>query len=165
MGMPGSETALEELLSAVLGDLIQEGILAKLADDLYCGGSTPEELLQNWSRVLAALDRCSLRLSPSKTIVAPKSTAILGWIWNNGTIRASNHRISALSSCDPPDTVKNLRSFIGAVKILSRVIPHCSTALAPLEDITAGAKSTDMIKWSDDMLSSFNKVKKLLQIH
>ena len=163
MGMPGSETALEELLSAVLGDLIQDGILAKLADDLYCGGNTPDELLRNWSRVLAALDKCSLRLSPTKTIIAPKTTSILGWIWNNGTIRASNHRISALSSCDPPDTVKSLRSFIGAVKILSRVIPHCSAALAPLEDITAGAKSTDIVKWSDQMLSSFNKVKRLLQ--
>ena len=162
MGMPGSETALEELLSVVLGDLIQEGILAKLADDLYCGGNTPYELLQNWSRVLAALDKCNLRLSPAKTIIAPKTTSILGWIWSNGTIRASNHRISALSSCDPPDTVKNLRSFIGAVKILSRVIPHCSTHLAPLEAITAGAKSTDTIKWSDDMLTSFNSVKALL---
>ena len=35
MGMPGSETALEELMSRVLGDLIQEGVVAKIADDLY----------------------------------------------------------------------------------------------------------------------------------
>ena len=35
MGMPGSETALEELMSRVLGDLIQEGIVTKLADDLF----------------------------------------------------------------------------------------------------------------------------------
>ena len=48
MGMPGSETCLEELLSRVLGDLIQEGFVAKLADDLYCGGDTIEELLHNW---------------------------------------------------------------------------------------------------------------------
>ena len=29
MGMPGSETCLEELMSRVLGDLIQEGCVAK----------------------------------------------------------------------------------------------------------------------------------------
>ena len=34
MGMPGSETCLEELMSRVLGDLIQEGCVAKIADDL-----------------------------------------------------------------------------------------------------------------------------------
>ena len=34
MGMPGSETALEGLMCRVLGDLLQEGVVAKLADDL-----------------------------------------------------------------------------------------------------------------------------------
>ena len=52
MGMPGSETALEELMCRVLGDCIQDGIVAKLADDLYCGGNTLDELLRNWKRVL-----------------------------------------------------------------------------------------------------------------
>ena len=39
MGMPGSETALEELLCRVLGDLLEEGVVAKLADDIYCGAT------------------------------------------------------------------------------------------------------------------------------
>ena len=42
--MPGSETALEEMMCRVLGDLIQEGCVTKLADDLYCGGDSPETL-------------------------------------------------------------------------------------------------------------------------
>ena len=37
MGMPGSETALEELMCRVLGHLLEEGKVAKIADDLYCG--------------------------------------------------------------------------------------------------------------------------------
>lgn len=45
MGMPGSETSLEELMCRVLSDLLQEGNVAKLGDDLYCGGNTIEELL------------------------------------------------------------------------------------------------------------------------
>ena len=65
MGMPGSETALEELMCRVLGDCIQEGIIARLADDLYCGGNTLDELLNNWKRVLESLQRCNLKLSPS----------------------------------------------------------------------------------------------------
>ena len=60
MGMPGSETALEELMCRVLGDLLQEGVVAKLADDLYCGDDSLQELLHNWSRVLDALDLCNL---------------------------------------------------------------------------------------------------------
>jgi hypothetical protein len=80
MGMPWSETALEELMCRVLGDLLEEGCVAKLAYDLYCGGETPEDLLQNWKRLLNKLDGCNLKLSANKTIIAPRSTTILGWI-------------------------------------------------------------------------------------
>ena len=41
MDMPGSETALEELMCRVLGDLIHEGVVAKIADDVYCGADSP----------------------------------------------------------------------------------------------------------------------------
>ena len=78
MGMPGSETALEEVMCRVLGPLLQDGCVAKIADDLYCGGNTPQELLCNWKRVLQALHKCNLRLSAHKTIISPKTTTILG---------------------------------------------------------------------------------------
>ena len=42
MGMPGSETALEELMNRVLGRFIQDGNTSKLADDLYVGADTLE---------------------------------------------------------------------------------------------------------------------------
>ena len=98
MGMPGSETTLEELMCRVLGDCIQEGIVAKLADDLYCGGNTPDELLCNWKRVLETLQKCNLKLSPSKTIICPRSTTILGWVWTQGRLSASPHRVAVLSN-------------------------------------------------------------------
>ena len=74
MGMPGSETALEELMCRVLGDCLQDGIAAKLADDLYCGADTPKELLQNWQQILDSLQRCNLHMSASKTTICPQST-------------------------------------------------------------------------------------------
>ena len=52
MGMPGSETALKELMCCVLGDLIHEVVIAKITNDLYCGADSPEELLHSWKRVL-----------------------------------------------------------------------------------------------------------------
>ena len=155
MGMPGSETALEEVMSRVLGDLLHEGVATKLADDLYCGGNTPEDLLRNWGRVLEAFSKCALRLSASKTIIAPHTTVILGWVWSQGTLRASPHRISTLSSCLPPKTVRGLRSYIGAYKVLARVLPGCSSTLASLDDAVAGRSSIEPIEWSDDLLQIF----------
>ena len=162
MGMPGSETALEELMSRVLGDLLKEGIVAKIADDLYCGGNSPSELLSSWKKVLQALHKCDLHLSASKTIINPQSTTILGWVWNPGTLSASPHRIAALASCPEPDTVTRMRSFIGAFKVLSRVIPGCSSLLAKLDDAVAGRESKESIQWSDDLRASFRKAQAAL---
>ena len=41
-----------KLHSRVLGHLIQEGTVAKIADDFYVGGNSGKELLTNWVKVL-----------------------------------------------------------------------------------------------------------------
>ena len=44
---------------------------------------------------------------------------------------------------------------MGAYKFLSRVIPNCSTYLAPLESLVAGKASTDVLNWTDELLQVF----------
>ena len=165
MGMPGSETALEEVMCRVLGPLLQDESVAKIADDLYCGGNTPQELLHNWKRVLHALNKCNLRLSAHKTIISPKTTTILGWIWNAGSLSASPHRLNTLATYPEPNTVARLRSFIGAYKVLSRVIPRCSSYLAPLDAVTAGRSSQESINWTDDLRAAFRSAQNALSLH
>ena len=155
MGMPGSETALEELLCRVLGDLILQGSVVKLADDLYCGGNTPEELVTNWRALLSALRHSGLCLSASKTVIAPKEASILGWVWCNGSIRPCQHRVSTLATCAPPATIAGLRSFIGAFRVLSRVIKDTASLVGPLEDEVAGKNSKDSVNWTDDLSATF----------
>ena len=47
MGIPGSETALEELMTRGFGDLLREEVVTKLADELHCGGNTLQDLQYN----------------------------------------------------------------------------------------------------------------------
>ena len=165
MGMPGSETALEELMCRVLGDCLQDGIVAKLADDLYCGADSPEQLLANWKRVLRALKQANLRLSPTKTIICPKSTTILGWILSQGSLTASPDRIAVLSNCPPPDTVRGLRSFIGAYKVLGRVLQRCSQLLSPLDNAIACQLLNDKVVWTVNLYKHFSDAQMALATH
>ena len=123
MGMPGSETALEKLMCHVLGHL-QESTVVKIADDLYCGANTEQELFQNWKNFLQALQLCNLRLAASKTVINPSSTTILVWIWSRGTLTVSSHQIATLTSCPAPTTVKQMRAFI----VLSKCYLECYLA-------------------------------------
>ncbi|XP_070548521.1 uncharacterized protein [Ptychodera flava] len=162
MGMPGSETALEELMCRVLGDLLAEGVAAKLADDLYCGGNSIQELMDNWKRLLQALHANALCLSATKTVICPATTMILGWIWHQGSISASKHRIAPLSSCSAPVNVRGLRSFLGAYKVLARVIPNCAVLLTALEAAAAGKQSSDRIEWTDSLREAFRTAQSAL---
>ena len=163
MGMPGSETYLEELMARVLGDLNQEGCVAKIADDLYVGGNSPVEVLDNWRRVLALLHKNSLRLSAAKTIICPRKAIVLGWIWSNGTLQASPHKLAAPSSVEPPSTVQGLRSFVGAYKVLSRVLPRFVELLDPLDQATVGKESRRKIVWGDELMLTFKSAQRALE--
>ena len=114
-GMPGSSETLEEMMCAILGQMVRDGHAAKITDDLYIGSSVSiEDLLDNWRKALIAIRQCGLILKSSKTHVAPKETQVLGWNWKGGQISACSHKISPLATCKPPETTTAMRSFIGA---------------------------------------------------
>ena len=161
-GMPGSSESLEEMLSTILGEQVKQGWVAKIADDLYVGGFSNDNLLERWSFVMSTLSDNGLKLKAEKTIIAPLHTQILGWDWHNGHISASQHKISTLSSCEPPKTVTAMRSFIGAFKTFNRVVRQCTSYLSALEDLIAGKQKKDGISWTEESLAAFKSAQQAL---
>lgn len=53
-------------------------------------------------------------------------------------------------------TVRRLRSFIGAYKVLGRVLPRCSHIITPLESAISGQQSGDRITWTDTLRKHFH---------
>ena len=163
MGQPGASEHLRELLTRVLGDFMKEGFVIAKDDDLYVGSfhSIPE-LLCNWQKVLHRMQQNNLYLSAAKTVVAPKRTTVLGWIWNTGTISAPSHKINPLVKSDPPKTCSAMRSFIGAYKALSRCIPRYSSLMSPLEASIKGLQGNNAVQWDDDLMLHFRTAQKAL---
>ena len=161
-GMPGSSETLEELMSTILGHLIQAGVVAKIADDLYVGGQNISELFTSWSEVLDIMIENGLILKTIKTFICPTTTQILGWDWSNGTISASVHKISPLISCEEPKTVTALRSFVGAYKVFNRLIKGCARFVSDLDAATAGKQKSDKISWNESLSATFKEAKSAL---
>lgn len=146
--MPGSETTLEELISSVLCNLLQDGTVAKVPHDLYSAEKT-SKLLHNCKSILSVLQAAGLTLSAHKITIAPKSTIVLGLIWSQ--------RIATLSTCSRRTTVKAVQSLLGAYKFISRVIPKSSSFLFPLEIFLTGKLSLDDIMWTKEMSNIFHQ--------
>ena len=163
MGMPGSTEQLDELMSRVLGELLHEGVAIKIADDLYVGGDFISHLLYNWERTLQCFHNNDLRLKAPKTVICPRRTIVLGWIWSDGSISVSPHKVNPLVSADPPRTVKGLRSWLGAYKHLRACIPSLSSLLSPLESAVAGKESSERIAWSTQLTQDFKSAQEALK--
>ena len=58
--------------------------------------------------------------------------------------------------------MKALCGYLGAVKVLSQVIPRISTMLGPLEEATTGKESASKIHWSELLKYTFKKVQSQL---
>ena len=98
----------------------------------------------------------NLKLSPEKTIVCPKQTTILGWVWDSGTLSPSSHKLVPLAAVDYPKTCTSMRSFIGAFKAVSRCIPGYATLVSSLEDAIKGLQGSQTINWSQDLHQIFS---------
>ena len=163
MGMPGSTEHLNELMFRVLGDLIREGVVMKIADDLYIGGDSIGSLLHNWECVLHKFECNHLRLSATKSVICPITTTILGWIWSAGSISVSPHKLNPLATADKPSTVKGLRSWFGAYKHIKECIPQYSMLLADLEAAVAGKDSHERVIWTDSLNATFRSAQLALK--
>ena len=162
MGLPGVESALEELTCIVFGDLVEDMKMGKIADDCIVGGNTIPELFENFSKFLHKLHLNNLKLSPSKTIIVPRSMTVLGWILSEGKLSASPHKLSALAVCPQPSTVSGLKSYIGAYRFISRVIAGYASLLLPLEDAIKGKEPKEQINWSEELSTAFLKSKQAI---
>ena len=104
----------------------------------------------------------NLSLSADKTFVCPTSIVVIGWVWSNGNIKVDLHRVNPLTTCPPPNTVKQLRSFIGAFRAISRCIPGYGKYLCFLEDTVAGRESWEDISWDSMLEERFQAAQKAL---
>ena len=66
MGLLGMDAVQEELTDKLLGDLVLRGAVAKVADNVYFGGDTLQDLHLVFEEIVSRCHLANLRLKPSK---------------------------------------------------------------------------------------------------
>ena len=161
-GLISMSEELDELLSKVLKDEMQQGIVCRIADDLYIGGKTQIETANNYHKVLTKLSLANLKLSASKTKIFLNSVDILGWVWRTGGyLEPSPHRINALKNAKSTDikTIKDARSWLGLYKTLLPASKDLTLILSPFDTSVADKESKEPFIWDNELLIAFDKAK------
>ena len=113
-GLKGASERCYEKLVRIYGDMVQHGQLAQMADGLHVLGDTVLELAKNYTEVLDRAHKCGLTFKPTKVIVCPLNITLFGWEWKGNVWFPTSHTVSALCNAPIPNTVKQMRSFLGS---------------------------------------------------
>lgn len=158
-GLLGQSEEEDELLAKILHEELKDGICIKIADDIFAGGQTINEAITNYERILKALDKNNIKLSPAKTVLFPSQVDVLSWVWKQGGyLSPSPHRRQALSlvTTDQLKTIKDLRSWLGLYKTFIDCTPHLTSILDPFDAITGNKQSNDPITWTPLLSQQFH---------
>ena len=161
-GLINQTEELDELLANLFNDMLTKGKLVKQADDLFTGGNTIDEAIDNLEEMLKICNYNNLKLSSSKTIILPKTVDIMSWVWSQGgTLAPSPHRKQALLEVKAEDlvTVKDVRSWIGLYKTFLYHTPNLARIMDPFDKITSDKDSKDTITWTNELKMAFQTAK------
>ena len=132
-----------------------------MADGLHILGNTVLELAKNYTEVLNRAEKCALTFKPSKVIICPRNITLFGWELKGNTWYPTSHTTSALVNAPKPNTVKQMRSFLGSFKQLSASLPDYALVIHQLEQIVANRASAERISWSPELETAFVNAKNL----
>ena len=96
------------------------------------------------------------------TVICPK-TIKLSWVGSGH--KAPYLQAPTASQHSQPAAVKGLRSFVGAYKVLSRVLPDCSQLVDALKSAMANLQSHDHVKWDECLRQRFTVAQDALSSH
>ena len=163
MGLRGSSENSYERLTRMFGDMQRDGKLCRQADALIVGGQDIFPLFSNLRTVFQRLRASNMTIKPSKLEICPAKTTLFGWEYKDQSWMPGPHKINPLVIAEPPTTVKQMRSWLGASKQLSAGLKDYAVVFQPLEALTGGRGSAEKIVWTEDLQSKFMKAKQFLK--
>ena len=134
-GLSNSPATFQRLMQASLGKLHLNQCLLYL-DDIIIYSETFEEHLQNLERVFSKLKEANLKLKPSKCFFLYKEVKYLGHLVSQEGIKPDPDKILTLKQWPTPNSVKDVRRFLGFAGFYRKFIKDFSKIARPLHDLT-----------------------------
>ena len=158
-GLLNSDVELDQVLGRVLGDDMSAGYCLAARDDLFVGGNTIDEALDNWNAVLSKIAQNNLKITARKVRMFLGDTEVFGHRITDGSVKPSDHIITTLGKTVTEDlrTVKQVNAWKGLYKTLIRHLPRLAHMMAPFDAACGGKPSASQFDWtSPGILEAFN---------
>ncbi|CAL2259851.1 unnamed protein product [Prunus armeniaca] len=155
-GLCNAPATFMRLMNEVLRPFIDDFVIVYL-DDILIFSVTWEEHLHHIAQVLEVLRTNQLQLNGKKCEFGKQHLVYLGFIVGAGELKVDLEKVQVISQWPIPQTVTEVRSFIGACQYLRKFIRHFSQIAAPLHALT---KANQKFEWLRNHEESFQLLKR-----
>lgn len=129
-------------------------------DDILVASSSPEEHQRHLRLLFQRLADHGIVVNVQKCEFGVASTEFLGHRVTSEGIAPLESKVKAITDFPRPESLRQLRRFLGLINFYRRFIPHCAETLRPLEELLAGGRSnTSPLPWGPASEAAFSKVK------
>ena len=158
MGLRNSPTTFQRLMEAVLHGLTWKHSLVYM-DDICVFSVDFETHLKHLSEVFERLAQAGLKLRPDKCQFAMPKIHYLGHVISSEGISPNPEKVQAVKDYPQPQTVRDLKAFLGLSGYYRKFVCSYAAISAPLYALT---KKGVKFKWSDACEQAFQKLKTAL---
>lgn len=134
-------------------------------DDLLIASPDEETHITHLRTVLQRLEDNGITINPSKCIFGQQEVQFLGFTVSKEGIKPPAEKVRAIIDYAKPNTIEELRRFLGMINFYREHIPKASEIQAPLHDYLHNTKKRDktMIEWNDEATKAFEACKAAIQ--
>ena len=157
-GLTNAPGMFERLMEQILRGLQWEKCLVYL-DDIIIFGSDFLTALSNLRAVFERIEAASLRLKPKKCNFFQREVAFLGHVVTPDGVACDPAKTETVSNWLAPQTVTEVRSFLGLASYYRRFINGFATIASPLTALTEKGRT---FFWSEECSHAFEVLKKKL---
>jgi hypothetical protein len=136
-GLTNSPATFQTMMDDIFKEEIGQGWLRIYMDDVIIATEDNKKLhTERVNHFLDKLTRNDLFLKPEKCTFHVKEVEYLGVIIGDGKVKMDPVKVEGIANWPVPQTVKEVRSFLGFCNFYRAFIPSFSHTARPLNDLT-----------------------------
>ncbi len=133
-------------------------------DDIIIYSKSSDEHIEHVKKVIGRLQNAGIKLNKNKCKFGKTEIKILGTVISQGNIRPDPEKVRTIKEFPLPETVRELRSFLGLVNFCREYIVDYAGIMRPLFALLKGEKkdSQRKIQANEEALKAFKRVKEVI---